>query len=518
MSQMSPSTPASATSAPAPDRADTEAHPHKEHGSVRLVIASVAVLLLLASLDQTIVSTALPTIVADLGGLEHLSWVVTAYILASTVVAPLYGKLGDLYGRRNVVIVSVTLFLFGSVLCGLSGSMGFLIMARALQGLGGGGLFVLALSIIGDVIPPKERGKIQGVFAGVFGLSSVAGPLLGGWFVDALSWHWIFFINLPVGALALSGFVFGFKPRGVRTQHKIDYPGALTLSLTLSSLVLLTALGGKEFGLTDPIGLGLMALFVMALVSFVRIEGKASEPILPITLFKMNIFAVTTVISFISGALMFGTLTFIPMFLQLAKGASATQSGLQLIPMTFGILLSSTIAGQYMGRTGRYRVLPMIGLSLASVSLLSLSRLSPEMPSWQIWLSLAGMGAGMGCIFPVVTTAVQNAVERHQIGTATAAGLMFRQVGASIAVALFGALFAARMARLMGEAHVEGLSNVAELGPQILATLPEDTKALIAETISTALHPIYWIAAGLALAGLMLSFFLREIPLRSRES
>jgi drug resistance transporter, EmrB/QacA subfamily len=489
-----------------------------EHSSVGLVIASVAVLLLLASLDQTIVSTALPTIVADLGGLEHLSWVVTAYILASTVVAPLYGKLGDLYGRRNVVIFSVTVFLTGSVLCGLSGSMGFLIAARALQGLGGGGLFVLALSIIGDVIPPKERGKVQGVFAGVFGVSSVAGPLLGGWFVDALSWHWIFFINLPFGALALAGFIFGFKAHPERVGHKIDYAGALALTLSLSSIVLLTALGGKEFALSSPIGLTLITLFFASTLGFVLIEQKASEPILPIGLFKMNVFTISSAISFVSGALMFGALTFIPVFLQMAKGASATQSGLQLIPMTFGILAASTVSGQYMSRTGRYRFLPVIGLTFATLSLLSLTRLSPEMAPWSLWLSLAGLGMGMGCIFPVTTTAVQNAVHRHQIGTATAAGLMFRQVGASIAVALFGALFASRMTALMGEAHVEGLSNVTELGPQVLAQLPEATRALIGNTISSALHPIYWIAAGLALCGLALALFLKEIPLRSRSA
>ncbi|WP_460274864.1 MDR family MFS transporter [Celeribacter sp. ULVN23_4] len=490
----------------------------QEHGSVRLVIASVAVLLLLAALDQTIVSTALPTIVADLGGLEHLSWVVTAYILASTVVAPLYGKLGDLYGRRNVVIFSVTLFLTGSVLCGLSGSMGFLIAARTLQGLGGGGLFVLALSIIGDVIPPRERGKIQGVFASVFGVSSVAGPLMGGWFVDTLSWHWIFYINLPFGALALAGFVFGFKPRGVRVQHRIDYAGALALTLSLSSIVLLTALGGKEFAILSPMGLGLSALFIATTLGFVLIERKATEPILPMDLFKTNVFTITSVISFVSGALIFGALTFIPVFLQMAKGATATQSGLQLIPMTFGILAASTLSGQYMSRTGRYRLLPKIGLTLAALALVSLTRLSPEMSSWSLWLSLAGLGAGMGCIFPVVTTAVQNAVPRQQIGTATAAALMFRQVGGSIAVALFGALFASRMASMMGGSQIEGLSNPTELGPQILAQLPDATRGLIAQTVSGALHPVYWIAAGLALAGLVIAFFLREIPLQTRSS
>nr|WP_319246861.1 MDR family MFS transporter [uncultured Celeribacter sp.] len=503
-----------------PDKAEqTDLPPTPEHSSVRLVIASVAVLMLLAALDQTIVSTALPTIVADLGGLEHLSWVVTAYILASTVVAPLYGKLGDLYGRRNIVIFAVSLFLTGSVLCGLANSMFFLIAARALQGLGGGGLFVLALSIIGDVIPPRERGRVQGVFAGVFGVSSVAGPLLGGWFVDTLSWHWIFFINLPFGLLALAGFTFGFKARPKTVAHKVDYAGAIALSLALASIVLTTALGGQEFAMTAPIGLAFIALILCSSIAFLWIESRAEEPILSLQLFKSNVFTVTSLISFATGALMFGALTFIPVYLQIAKGDSATQSGLQLIPMTFGILVSSNLAGRYMTRTGRYRVLPLIGLSFGTLALATLTRLSPELPAPVLWASLAALGAGMGCIFPVITTAVQNAVPREQIGTATAAGLMFRQVGGSIAVALFGALFASRMAALMDTTDVSGLGNISELGPQVMAELPADVQHLIAQNVSDALHPIYWIAAGLALAALICAFFLQEIPLlSSREN
>ncbi|AJE47939.1 MDR family MFS transporter [Celeribacter indicus] len=513
MPQTSP--PPEADAMPASDTGPT---PHREHGSIPLTVASVAVLMLLAALDQTIVATALPTIVTDLGGLDHLSWVVTAYILASTVVAPLYGKLGDLYGRRNVVILAVLLFLAGSVLCGLARSMGFLIAARAIQGLGGGGLFVLALSIIGDIIPPRERGRIQGVFASVFGVSSVAGPLLGGWFVDALSWHWIFYINLPLGALALAGFTFGFKANPDRVAHRIDYAGAAALSLSLASIVLLTALGGKEFAITDPAGLLLMALFLGATAAFVRIERRAEEPILPMSLFSMNVFTVTAVISFVSGALLFGALTFIPVFLQMATGASATQSGLQLIPMTAGILTASTLSGRYMMRTGRYRILPLIGLCVATLALLVLTRLSPAMPAPVLWAALAGLGAGMGCIFPVVTTAVQNAVSRRQIGTATAAGLMFRQVGASISVALFGALFSARMAALIGTTPPEGLGDIAELGPQVMAHLSPETQAMIGRSVSEALHPVYWIAAGLAVFGLLVATKLREIPLESRRA
>ncbi|MCA0043068.1 MDR family MFS transporter [Celeribacter litoreus] len=498
---------------------DTAAQGDRTSGptSARLVIPSVAVLMLLAALDQTIVSTALPTIVADLGGLEHLSWVVTAYILASTVVAPLYGKVGDLFGRRNVVIFAVVIFLIGSALCGVATNMPFLIGARALQGLGGGGLFVLALSIIGDVIPPRERGRVQGLFAGVFGVASVAGPLLGGWFVDAFSWHWIFYINLPFGILALLGFTFGFHKQTERVSHKIDYAGAVALTLALSSIVILTALGGVEFGWTDPIALGIVALFFASLIAFALIEQRAQEPIIPLSLFKNNVFTVTSLVSFVTGAVMFGSLTFIPVFLQLAKGQSATVSGLQLIPMTLGMLIASTGSGRYMTATGRYRRLPIFGLGFVSVAVLTLTQLTADLPSAVLWGALLLLGLGMGSTIPVMTTAVQNAVKRTQIGTATAAGLMFRQVGGSIAVALFGALFAARFAALMGTSGIE-VGNVSELGPKAISGLSGAVQSEIATNVAVALHPIYAIATALAVTGFIIACFMREIPLQTRES
>jgi EmrB/QacA subfamily drug resistance transporter len=499
------SSPASAPASPAQSSAS----------SVRLVIGSVAVLLLLASLDQTIVSTALPTIVSDLGGLDHLSWVVTAYILASTVVAPLYGKLGDLYGRRRMVIISVSIFLIGSILCGLAGSMGFLIAARALQGLGGGGLFVLALSIIADVIPPRERGKIQGIFAGVFGVSSVIGPLIGGWFVEVASWHWIFYVNLPLGLAALAGVIWGFHAPVERVDHKIDYLGAALLTLALGSLVLVTSLGGRTFAWDSAQILGLIALGVLSFVLFFVVETRVTEPVLPMSLFRSNVFNVTSAIGFVAGAMIFGTLTFIPIYLQIAKGASPTQSGWEMIPLTVGILSASTLSGRYMGRTGRYRILPRIGLCIAAVGMAALTQLSPEMPAPVLWAALLAVGVGLGTIFPVVTTAVQNTVERHQIGTATAAGLMFRQVGGSISVALFGAIFAARMSAAMGEAGA-GAVNVAELGPQMLAALPEAARANIAIAVSDSLHPVFWISLALVAIGLALTFILREVPLNTR--
>jgi EmrB/QacA subfamily drug resistance transporter len=491
------------------------ATPDQETGSMRMVILSVGLLLLLASLDQSIVSTALPTIVADLGGLEHLSWVVTAYILTSTIVAPLYGKLGDLYGRRNTIFVSVAVFLIGSALCGVATSMTFLIVARAIQGLGGGGLFVLALSVVGDVVPARDRGKIQGVFAAVFSVSSVLGPLAGGWLSENANWHWIFFINIPLGLIALVGFAASFKPRGIRTSHRIDWWGALTLTLALGALTLVTSLGGRSFGWDSGIALGLMALTVVMGLAFVWIEARAEEPILPLWLFRMNVFWVTAVIGFIAGAAMFGAITFVPIYLQIAQGATPTGSGLQLIPMTAGILVTSTLAGTYMGRTGRYWWVPVIGMSLLTLGMVMLANLSRDTGLVAFSVAMTTVGLGMGCIFPVVTTAVQNAVPREAMGTATAAGIMVRQTGGALGVAVFGALFSSRLMAGLGDAAA-ALGGGAELGPQTLAKLTPAQQALAADAVVSAIHPIFWIAAAMAVVGLVFCYFLEEVPLTSR--
>lgn len=478
------------------------------------IISSVAMLLLLASLDQTIVSTALPTIVADLGGLEHLSWVVTAYILTSTIVAPLYGKLGDLYGRRNTIFVSVALFLTGSVLCGFSQTMLHLILSRALQGLGGGGLMVLALSIIGDVVAPKDRGKIQGLFAAVFSTSSVLGPLIGGWFVEAVSWHWIFFINLPLGGAALAIFASVFRPTGKRVQHRIDWEGAAVLTVGLSSLVLVTSLGGRQFAWGSPLALVLIALALISTVLFIWFESRASEPVIPLSLFKLNIFTVTSAVGFVAGVAMFGALTFVPIYLQIAKGSTPTVSGLQLMPMTLGILTASTFAGQYMGRTGRYYILPLMGTGLLALAMLGLTQLGVDTPYWLIGLCLLFIGLGMGNIFPVVTTAVQNSVPREVLGTATASGILFRQIGGSLGVAMFGAIFTSGMTAQMpaGIGGGEGFS----MDPAELAQMPDAVRETIGHAVVAALHPIYFIAAGVALLGFLIATRLREVPLSSK--
>ncbi len=493
------------------------AFPEYEPRIVRMIILSIGLLLMLAALDQTIVSTALPTIVADLGGLEHLSWVVTAYILASTIAAPLYGKLGDLYGRRNMVFTSVGLFLVGSALCGAANSMTWLILSRAVQGLGGGGLFVLALSVIGDVIPPKDRGKVQGVFAATFSIAAVIGPLIGGLFVEVFTWHWIFYINVPVGLAAVLMFGTAFKATGKRVTHKIDWAGAAALTVALASLTLATSLGGATYPWGSVQVIGLAVLAVVAALAFLAIERRADEPVIPLGLFRMNVFWVTSVLSTVVGAAMLGGVTFLPIFLQIAKGVSPTLSGLMLLPMTAGILFSSLAAGRFMSSTGRYKALPILGLGLVAAGYLLLSGITPATSTLSFSLRLSVVGLGMGAIFPVLTTSVQNAVARSQIGTATAAGLMFRQVGGSVAVAGFGALFAARLA---GDAAaggaIPGGGAGFEIGPRTLAALPEATQAAIGEAVAHAIQPIFLIAAGLALVGLAFALVLEEIQLASR--
>lgn len=504
---MTSSESAAPASAPHPDAAP--AH----NGNIRLVIGSVATLLLLAALDQTIVSTALPTIVSDLGGLEHLSWVVTAYILASTVAAPLYGKLGDLYGRRLMVFVSVGLFLIGSLLCGVSTNMAFLIIARAVQGLGGGGLFVLALSVVGDVITPKERGKIQGMFAAVFSISSMVGPLIGGWFVENTSWHWIFLINVPLGVLAVIGFAVSFPAHTATHRHRIDWSGAAALSVALAAITLFTALGGHSFAWVSGESAGLLAAFAAAALAFIAIERRAPEPILPLDLFGGNVFRNTSLLSFLTGAAMLGAVTFLPLYLQVARGVTPMISGLLLAPMTVGIIAATTVAGRYMRRTGRYRLLPVAGMALVAVGAVLLTRIAVDTSAWAFSGMIMLYGFAMGLCFPVLTTAVQNAVPRRLLGTATASGVMFRQIGGSIAVALFGALMTARLSASFG-----GLSMSPEMGPQQLARLPAEMRVTIATHVVDAIAPIYWIVAGLAVLGVLTALTLQEIPLGARNA
>ncbi len=483
--------------------------------SKRLIITAIAVMMLLASLDQTIVSTALPTIVGDLGGLDHLSWVVTSYLLVSTVVAPLYGKLGDLFGRKVMMQISVTLFLLGSMLCGQATSMTFLILARGLQGVGGGGLMVLAQTVIGDVVPPRERGRIQGVFAAVFSLSSVAGPLAGGYIVDHFSWRWIFYINLPLGVAALVTFAIAFKPRGIRTSHKIDYLGAVFLTAALASVVLFTSLGGRSYPWQSPFILTLMAISGAAIVALIVTERRAAEPILPPALFRHNTFVVFSAIGFIVFATMFGAITFLPLFLQVAKGVSPTASGLQLLPLMLGIVLSSVASGRIMSHTGRYRMLPIVGMLTLTIGLGLLSQLTPSTPTWALTLMVAMVGLGIGPTMSVGTTAIQNAVPREMLGVGTAGFQLFRQVGGSIGIALFGTLFSTRLTTLLGTTLPAGL-NPASIDAAKVAALPEALRDRVIANFTEALYPVFATSAAMAAMAFVLTFFLETKSLRGR--
>lgn len=483
-----------------------------EAQSVRLIIGAVAVTLLLASLGQTIVSTALPTIVGELGGLDHLTWVVIAYLLSSTVVAPIYGKLGDLYGRKIVLQAAIVIFLIGAVLSALATSMTFLILARTVQGLGGGGLMVVAMTVVADIIPPRQRGKIQGIFGAVFGVATVVGPLLGGFIVERLSWHWIFLINIPLGLLALAVIAVALKPKPNRVAHQIDYMGFVLLTSALSAFVLATSLGGNTFGWMSAPIIGMLALSVVALGLFIWVEARAAEPVLPLRLFRNNTFVVSSSVGFLVGMAMFGSITFLPMYLQLAKGVSPTNSAFQLLPMMVGLIGASTLSGFFMTRTGRYKILPILSTAVLFVGLMLLGTMQLSTPDWQIASFMFLVGVGIGPVNSVGITATQNAVSRDLMGVATAGNTLFRQIGGSIGVSVFGAIFTTNLAARLGDALPEG-GGTGAFSAKALQGLPDSVRNQVLEGFAAALHPVFLTAAGAALLAFALSFLLRELPL-----
>ncbi|WP_036966597.1 MDR family MFS transporter, partial [Promicromonospora kroppenstedtii] len=410
------------------------------------IFAGLMLAMLLAALDQTIVATALPTIVSELGGAEHLSWVVTSYMLASTATTVLWGKLGDLFGRKTLFIACILIFLVGSILSGTSQTMGQLIAWRAVQGVGGGGLMVLSQAIIGDVVPPRDRGRYQGLFGAVFGVSSVAGPLLGGFFVDNLDWRWVFYVNIPVGIIALA-VVGSVLPRiTTATRPRIDYAGIVLLATISTAVVLLTSLGGTTWAWSSVQVWAMAALAVVGLVAFVAVERRAPEPVLPLHLFRNKVFSVAAVIGFAVGFAMFGAITYLPLYLQTVKGSTPTESGLEMTPMMLGLLITSIGSGQLISRTGRYKVFPITGTAVTAVGLYLLSLMDQGTTTLQAGLSMFVFGAGLGMVTQVLVIAVQNAVSYRDLGTATSGTTYFRTIGSSVGVAVFGTIFANRLA------------------------------------------------------------------------
>jgi EmrB/QacA subfamily drug resistance transporter len=491
------------------------------HNQILVVIGGVMAGMLLGALDQSIVGTALPRIVSDLGGLDHLSWVVTAYLLTSTVVTPLWGKISDLYGRRLIFQIAISIFLVGSALSGLSQNMLELILFRALQGVGGGGLFSIALAIIGDVIPPRDRGRYQGYFGAVFGTSAVVGPLLGGWLTDGPGWRWIFYINLPVGAAALVVTSVALRMPVVRREHEIDVLGALTIVASITSLLLYLNWAGTTYGWTSGQGLGLVALFLVLAVVFVFIELRVREPIIPMRLFRNPIYSVGNFYGFLAGVAMFGAIIFLPVYLQAVKGMSPTQSGLALIPAVVGIAGMSMLSGRLISITGRYKIFPMIGAAVLIVAMFLLNHLRVDTPYWQIAIFAFLAGAGLGFTMQTIVVAVQNSVDYREMGVATSSVTFFRQTGAAVGTAIFGAILSSRLSDYLASAFAaSGIPGAAASGAsannvQAIKHLPEPIKGLVLGAFAHALDDVYLAGIPFVVLALIVSFFLKEIPLRT---
>ncbi|MEV4947495.1 MFS transporter [Streptomyces sp. NPDC053755] len=492
----------------------------QSHRTVIVAIGALLLGMLLAALDQTIVSTALPTIVSELGGMEHLSWVVTAYMLASTAATPLWGKLGDQYGRKKLFQAAIVIFLLGSVLCGIAQNMPQLIAFRAVQGLGGGGLMVLSMAIVGDLVSPRERGKYQGLFGAVFGATSVLGPLLGGLFTEHLSWRWVFYINVPIGIVALFviAAVLHIPARG--TRHTIDYLGTLLIASVATCLVLVASLGGTTWEWGSPQIIGLAVLGAVLLVCFVRVEKRAVEPVLPLKLFRIRTFTLVSVISFIIGFAMFGAMTYLPTFLQVVQGVTPTMSGVHMLPMVLGMLLTSTASGQIVSRTGRWKVFPLAGTAVTAVGLLLLHRLTETSSTWEMSLTFFVFGAGLGLVMQVLVLVVQNAVSYEDLGVATSGATFFRSIGASFGVAVFGTLFTNRLTHKLGDAlagqDVPPGVDPGQLAadPRTIAALPPGLRPEVLHAYATSITDVFVYAAPVVLIAFVVAWFLKEDKLR----
>jgi EmrB/QacA subfamily drug resistance transporter len=495
-----------------------ESELQRSHSEIMVIISALMLAMLLAALDQTIVSTALPKIASDLHGLSKYSWVATSYLLTSAVATPLYGKISDMFGRKKIFQSAIIIFLLGSVLCGAAQNMTQLIFFRGLQGIGAGGLMTLVFAIIGDIVPPRQRGRYQGYFGAVFAASSVIGPLLGGLFTDHLSWRWVFYINLPIGALALAAIAARLHLPVHRTEHKVDYAGAGLLAASVVSLLLATVWGGVDY----PWGsVQIISLFITSLVAgllFIWRETKAAEPIIPLRLFKNEIFSITTLLSLLVGVVMFGAIIFLPQYQQLVRGDSATKSGLMLLPLVIGIMSASLTSGRIISKRGKYRFFPIFGTFVVLVGIWLFSHITATTNRGLLGLWMFVLGAGIGQVMPVLTLAVQNAVDKRDLGTATSSVVFFRSIGSSLGAAVFGAILTNRLAvhisqAVPGSTGVQAAHDLKTSASQ-LATLPPDVLQKVLDAFARSFHDVFLAGIPFAVVAFIVAWFLKESPLK----
>lgn len=485
---------------------------------IRTMFLGLVIVMLMSSLNQTILAPSLPTIVGELHGVEHMSWVITIFILLSTITMPVYGKLSDQFGRKPFLLFAIISFMAGSVVGALAEDMTWLIFARALQGLGGGGLMILSQAVIADVIPPRDRGRYMGIIGGVFAFSSVAGPLIGGWITEGPGWRWTFWLNLPLAVLAILAVIFllPHRPFRDREKHRVDYLGSLILMAGTSALVLATIWGGNQYEWTSPQIIGLLVFSVVAALVFIPVENRAAEPIMPMYLFKNRNFALTLGASLALGVAMFGAVEYIPTYLQMALGVSATVAGLLMIPMMGVMLVVSIITGRLVSQTGRYKVYVTAGTAIVALGLFLLSTVNLDTPTWLFCVYLGVMGAGLGMSMQFLTLIVQNAFPVSVVGTATAANNFFRQVGATVGASLVGGLFTSRLTSLISErmpqqaVQSSGGHASSSLTPELVASLPEPVHGIIVNAYNDALIPLFLYLVPLGLVSTVLLFFIRE--------
>ena len=515
---MALSTPETGSSTVALDRAPIVLTQRK----VWLIFGALMASMFLSSLDQSIVGTAMPTIVGELNGVAHQGWIITIYILAVAVVMPLYGKAGDLFGRRWPFLVAITLFTLASAGAGFAGTFTELVLWRGVQGLGGGGLMILSQAIIADIVPARERGKYMGPMGALFGIAAVAGPLLGGWFTEGPGWRWAFWINIPIGIAAIAIAWLALQLPSHRSGKPLDIAGSTLLVLAASSLVLITSWesisGGAGYDWSDWRLLGLAAVTIASIAAFIPVERRAADPVLPLHLFKNPTFTLTTTIGLVIGMGMFAALGFLPTFLQMSHGVGVTESGLLLIPMMVGVMGTAIWSGLAITKTGRYRRYPIAGMAIATLGLIWLTQLNVETPLWLFGVMIFVLGAGLGLVMQTIVLAVQNAVDPHELGTATSANNFFREMGAAVGIALFSTIFTSRLVTNLegvfgGAPATEGGASAGSLTPAIVKELPEPLHTGVIEGYANALAPAFWYLVPLLALGFVLTLFLKEIKL-----